>query len=599
MSKIRILPEILSNKIAAGEVVERPASVVKELIENALDAGAGRIRIDVEKGGRSLIRVSDDGCGMGRDDAMLAVERYATSKIHSDTDLFAISSLGFRGEALPSIAAVSRFTLETRTRDDDAGVRIEIDGGKLKNVSEIGAPPGAQVTVRQLFFNTPARRKFLKTTATEMGRISDAAARIAMGWPEVRFTLVHNDRPVKTFSAVQDPLDRIIDVLGREAKKNFFPLDFKSDGLSVSGWIASASAVRSASGGIYIYVNGRSVRDRMVQHALCGGYGSRLMRGTFPVAVLYLDVPHDLVDVNVHPAKHEVRFARHRQVHDAVRDLVSATLARSDRRPAVSRAAPPAAPESAPRRPAPAPVTPSQASEVEEARGQYHPPPEASSPSVPTEARKDRPPPARDAQIPIWTETETPRLNVIGQALETYIICESREGLVLIDQHAAHERILYEKLKNRANADRPQAQNLLMPETLDLNHAETAVMEQMLPEFERIGLEIEPFGGDTYVVKSVPSMLQDRDIRAVILEILDKSAETGVSSDPGQAVDHCLKIMACHGAIRANQRLSRDQMQALIAQLDACETPSHCPHGRPVWIKWSGRHLEKSFKRIV
>ena len=331
MSKIKILPEILSNKIAAGEVVERPASVVKELVENSLDAGSTRIIVDIAQGGRSLIRVSDNGSGMNRDDALLALERYATSKIYKDQDLFSINTLGFRGEALPSIASVSRFSLVSRDESADAGTEIVVDGGKIKNVAEVGAPRGTMVSVKQLFFNTPARRKFLKTIGTEMGHIADRIASIALGHPGVQFRLTHNDKIVKNWLMTAEPFDRVVDVLGNDLKNDLLAIDSQTDGISISGWIASPRANRRTSRAIYLYVNGRFVHDRIVQHALFEGYAQRLVKGQFPVAVIFINVPFDEVDVNVHPTKNEVRFARQKEVHEAVRQTVAQTLYEMDR----------------------------------------------------------------------------------------------------------------------------------------------------------------------------------------------------------------------------------------------------------------------------
>jgi DNA mismatch repair protein MutL len=293
--------------------------VVKELVENALDAGSTRVVVEVEKGGRSLIRVSDNGAGMGHDDALLSLERYATSKIFKDQDLFSINTLGFRGEALPSIAAVSRFNLTTRAESAASGTEIVVEGGQIKNVSEIGAPVGTMITVRQLFFNTPARRKFLKTIGTEMGHIADMVARIALGNPAVQFRLTHNDKNVKNWPAAAEKFDRAVDVLGNDLKNSFHPIEFQNDAVAVSGWISSPRVTRRTSRAIYIYVNGRFVRDRIIQHALFEGYSQRLVKGQFPVAAVFINVPYDAVDVNVHPTKNEVRFARQREVHEAVR----------------------------------------------------------------------------------------------------------------------------------------------------------------------------------------------------------------------------------------------------------------------------------------
>ena len=325
MANIRILPEIISNKIAAGEVVERPASVVKELVENALDAGSGRILVEVEKGGRSLIRVSDDGSGMSRDDALLSLERYATSKIFSDQDLFSIRTLGFRGEALPSIASVSRFTLVTRQGQSDAGTEIFVDGGKIRQVADAGAPPGTLIAVEQLFFNTPARRKFLKSIAAEMGHIVEVVSSMALSRPDVHVKLVHDGRTVKDWPAAE-PMERVIEIFGRQAESHLLPVEKTADGHAVSGWVGSPRNARRTARGVFVFVNGRYVRDRMIQHALFAGYAQRLVKGQYPVAVLFVTVPFDEMDVNVHPTKSEVKFSRHRLVHDLVQSAVTEAL---------------------------------------------------------------------------------------------------------------------------------------------------------------------------------------------------------------------------------------------------------------------------------
>ena len=331
MSKIRILPEVLSNKIAAGEVVERPASVVKELVENALDAEAGRILIDIEEGGRSLIRVADDGCGMGRDDALLAIERHATSKLLTDADLFSIRTLGFRGEALPSIASVSSFSLVSRDAGSESGTEITIEGGRLANVAETGAPAGTMISVRNLFFNVPARRKFLKSVATEMAHITDLLAGLALAWPGVQFRLTHNNRVVKNWPAAADPFERALEVLGAGLRNELHPVALELEGVAVGGWVSRPQLHRRTADGVFTLVNRRHVRDRVVQHALFQGYAQRLVKGQYPLAVLFLTVPCGEVDVNVHPAKNEVRFARPGGVHEVIRRAVAQTLYDVDR----------------------------------------------------------------------------------------------------------------------------------------------------------------------------------------------------------------------------------------------------------------------------
>ncbi len=602
MSKIKILPEVLSNKIAAGEVVERPSSVVKELVENALDAKSSRIMIEVEKGGRSLIRVSDNGTGMNRDDALLAPERYATSKIHKDEDLFAINTLGFRGEALPSLAAVSKFCLVTRDETSQAGTEIIVEGGTLKKVSEIGAPRGTMITVKQLFFNMPARRKFLKTVNTEMGHIADAVSSLALGRPGVHFRLVHNDRRVKNWPATDDPVNRIVDVLGKDIKDDIFSIEFTGDSLSIAGWLSSPGVTRSTSRGIYVYVNGRYVRDRVIQHALFEGYHGRIVKGQYPVAVLFIRVPYEQVDVNVHPTKHEVRFAQQKMVHDTVAGVVRDRLRSSDRpgwtmkksRPSAEY---PGVAESATHFRIPQQHIkaqhPATNNQYPRSNGIFAP----LRPASPLKQDFSFTP--TGIQTPLWSKKRFSDLRVIGQFHDTYILCESAGELVLIDQHAAHERIFFERLKNRSLDSRTTAQKLLIPETFDLGYREGKILEKLIPDLNELGLEIEPFGGDTFVVKSVPALLKDRAVKPLVIEMVEKMAQIGFTPGLEKAIDACLMLMACHGAIRGNQRLSDKEIKGLLEQLDGCDQPSNCPHGRPVWIRMTLKDLEKMFKRIV
>ncbi|MCD6184442.1 MAG: DNA mismatch repair endonuclease MutL [Deltaproteobacteria bacterium] len=593
MSKIQILPEILSNKIAAGEVVERPASVVKELLENALDAGSKKIIVEIEQGGKSLIRVSDNGSGMNYDDALLSIERYATSKIFSDSDLFAIKTLGFRGEALPSIASVSRFQLVTRDENSQTGTTVFIDGGKITKVTETGAPTGTMITIRQLFYNTPARRKFLKTINTEMSHVADTVVRIAMSRHDVAFKLLHNNKQLKNWPVVQNPLDRAVDVLGSNIKNDLHKIVDNGVDSILTGWISSPGIARSTARGIYLFVNGRFVRDRMVQHALFKGYAGRLMKGQFPVAVLFLKIPFDQVDINVHPAKAEVKFVEQTKIHDAIVKSVAQTLNIADR-PKWTEATP-------------CPVKNSHVSGIEPEYGyikkkKYSPSKifidkENFSPIN----RKDESLsiPQKAEQSPLWAKSSFRDLRIIGQLHNTYILCESDEGLVILDQHAAHERIIFEKLKARTKGLPIESQKLLIPETIDLSYREAAILAKILPELQTFGLEIEPFGGNTFVVKAVPSLLADREVQPLIIEIVEKLAETGFASGISDAVDKCLIIMACHGSIRAKQRLLDKQIQAILDQLDGCENPSCCPHGRPIWLNWSIKTFEKSFKRVL
>ncbi|SCY88854.1 DNA mismatch repair endonuclease MutL [Desulfoluna spongiiphila] len=622
MSKVRILPDILSNKIAAGEVVERPASVVKELVENALDAKSRSIAIDVEKGGRRLIRVADDGCGMAADDAMLAIERYATSKIYTDEDLFNISTLGFRGEALPSIASVSRFSLTSRTEDQDVGCTVEMEGGKVTKVSETGAPKGTLISVSHLFFNTPARRKFLKGEGTEMGHIADTVSAIALAWPTVRFRLTHNGKPVRSWPATEDLRQRVEEVLGRDVRGHLAEVSLTRGELTVSGFVSSPEVTRSTTQKIFLYVNGRPVKDRVILNSLLSGYRPRLMKGRFPMGMLSITLPCDWVDVNVHPAKNEVRFRDASSVGLAVEDGVKEALAQAETasrhfgaaRPAASFA--PAASAPAPHRDdldarvaeptalfadepaftAPSSPLPPQAWQEADAQELYAP----VMPLAPVEdacdALEDEPASPEDAP-PVSAEAppgQFSRLRIIGQYADTYILCDAGDGLILIDQHAAHERVVFEQLKGQGSV---LSQRLLVPETVELGFREADAVSGILEELGRFGLEVEPFGGTTFVVKSVPAMLAADGMARLVSEIAEKMVRMGQRDTLERCLDECLILMACHGAIRAGQALSTKEVHRLLTELDACKDPSFCPHGRPTWIRWSTGSLERAFKR--
>ncbi len=643
MSKIRILPEIRSNKIAAGEGVERPSSIVKELVENAVDAGSTKIIVEIENGGRSLIRISDNGSGMNHDDALLALERYGTSKIYSDEDLFSINTMGFRGEALPSIASISKFSLVTKEETSATGTKIIVEGGKIKNVAETGAPTGTMICVKQLFFNTPARRKFLKTVNTEMGHIADTVAYMALAWPGVQFRLTHNKKVVKSWPKARDHFDRALDVLGHDLSSGFHKIEFNDQSAKIIGWISSPKITRSSSRKTYIYVNNRFVKDRGIQHALFEGYHGRLMKGQFPVAALFISLPFDELDVNVHPTKHEVRFAKQKEVYEAVKNAVLAVWKTAEKPKwnvnpslAVKQQQTDAfnrldTPENIPEK-APDNITGSTVA-FRDQPGREKQPKKELSIFKETDSKEQRPensivaepivefgkkkepellekktsqpkPFGAPKQTNLWEENGFADLKVIGQFHNTYILCDSGQGLVLIDQHAAHERVLFENLKKKSSAFGGASQKLLIPETIELGYSETVLLEKIIAHLKTLGLEIEPFGGNTFVVKSLPSILSDKEAKPLILEMIDRMEELGFAPDsksPGfeKAIDECLILMACHGSIRAHQALSIQEMEGLLNQLDKCDNPSHCPHGRPTWIRWTVKELEKSFNRIV
>ncbi len=577
MPRIKILPEILSNKIAAGEVVERPASVVKELMENAIDAKSSRVRVDVKKGGKTFIRVSDNGIGMDRDDGLLAIERYATSKVFDEKDLFAISTLGFRGEALPSIASVSEMEIVTKTEASDTGTRIVIKGGKIRDVAEVGAAKGTMITVNRLFFNTPARRKYLKTDQTEMGHISDTVTRMALAWPSVHFEFFHNGKPLGNWGSTATPAHRITAVLGGSLGNDMFEVDYKEGHVRIRGFAVSPDTTRTTSRSQYVYVNGRFVRDKMLHHAIMAGYGGRLMKGKFPVAVLFLTLPVDQVDVNVHPTKSSVRFAAPQNIHNVLAKGIADAMQSSDR--PVWGQRPPARPVVRPSRPIAFPSS-----------GRVSEPAAAFRPSkLPSPVPAPR----------LWEKRPFSSLRVMGQLHNSYIVCEAEDGLVMIDQHAAHERVVFESLKKAYGHSRIAKQGLLIPERLELSHREAAILDSLLEDLSKIGLDVELFGGKTYLVRSVPDLLADKPVEPLITEIIDKVAETGVFAGIENMVDECLILMACHGAIRARKKLSEEEMKALLKQMDTLEDPAHCPHGRPTVIRKAMHDIEKDFKRIL
>ncbi len=630
---IRILPEILSNQIAAGEVVQRPSSVVKELVENSIDANAAQITIDMEKGGKSVIRVADDGTGLSRDQALLAIERYATSKIFDQADLFSIGTFGFRGEALPSIASVSRFCLVTKSKDADTAVRVEMAGGKLLQVSETGAPDGTMVEVKHLFFNTPARRKFLKADTTEAGHITDAVSGMALGNPEVGFRMHANGKLVRHFPPGQDLLHRAMLVLGKDVADQLYPMAHAAADIRISGVCANPAVTRSTAGRIYLFVNNRLVYDKGIVAAVFKGFEGRIMKGRFPVAVICCDLPFDQVDVNVHPSKREIKFLSPQPVYQAVAQAVAAALKTAQQNVAAyagSRTMPgskvsdvrkttefvqdsgyqavqSAIPWGPGRRSEPAPspslatvaaAEKTDASEIRDA-AQKTDAAERTDPVTPDKSPGFAPAP-RDR--PSETVTEIPEKKppvIFGQIMGTYIIAEQEDRLMLVDQHAAHERVVYEKLKHRHTHLPRDSQFLLVPETLELKAGEADLLTGILPDLEALGLVIEPFGGTTFVVKAVPGLLAKKQITSLVQGIVETLMEKGDTGVKEQWLENCLISMACHHAVQANRSMSHKEMETLVTDLFACENPFHCPHGRPTMVSFDKTRMEKLFKRVV
>jgi len=599
-SKIRILEENLCNKIAAGEVVERPASVVKELLENALDAGAGEISIEVEQGGKGLVRVSDDGEGMARNDLLLCVERHATSKIASDDDLFRLRTFGFRGEALPSIAAVSRLTLSSRAAAAEAGWEVYLEGGVVRRSGAVGLPCGTVVEVRNLFFNTPARRKFLRRDETELGHIGDVVTKLALANPEVRFRLQHNGRTLIDVYRNHSLEERVAALLGRPLLKDLLPLCRDGEGpLALHGLIAQPGQNRSTSNAIFTYINGRYIRDRVVQHAVMEGYRNLLLKGRYPVVVLFLDLDPELVDVNVHPTKHEVRFRDQRQVHEFIVASLRQALRPTGWLGTLPEAGP--APEGR-REPAPAAAAVA-ADRIEEAMQAYA----AGSETPDLFPRRSQAP--QPWPLPMAAGSEPPpailpgpkgyfaSLTIIGQYRRSYLLCQDGDDLVLIDQHAAHERIGFERLKAQFFADGIERQLLLFPALLELDFREAAWLGEHLDDLARLGFEIEPFGGNAFVVKATPQLLGEVIVNDLIRDVAGELAALGNSGLLEDALDKVLIRMACHGMLRANQALTPAEARALLEDLDRVDFRGNCPHGRPVMKRLALGEVERMFKR--
>ncbi len=601
MPKVKKLTEILANKIAAGEVVERPASAIKELCENSIDAKSSRIIVEIENGGKNLIRVSDDGIGMSVEDAKLAVERYATSKIYNEEDLFCIKTLGFRGEALPSIASVSKFTLITREKDKPFGFKISIEGGVIKDACEIGAPIGTTIEAKDLFFNIPARQKFLKTTDTETGHITDTITSFALGYYDKSFLLIHNKKEAKNFPSATTQIERVKDILKIANSEDLYQIKADAPDAFVTGWTASPDYYKTGSKGIYIFVNGRFIKDRKINYAIFQGYKGRLMKGNFPIAVIFIKVPFQQVDVNVHPAKQEVKFLREKQVMSAISEAVNSAL-KAGEKILISKY------QNINTDQAPT-IAPSFEKKTEQKYQNARRPFVYSANDYAAEdidyvnrQNELSEPPAyygKTAQKNIMPDTEKhPDIKVIGQFLKTYIICEKDNEIILIDQHAAHERILFEKLKNKEKTSATASQRLLIPEVLETGFAEAEAIKSLMPDMLKIGLEIEPFGKNTFAVKAIPAFLSEKQTAPIILDVAEQLIEKGGGKQIENVLDSTLILIACHGAIRANKELSETEMKAIIFELFKCEIPLKCPHGRPTLIKMTQKEIEKLFKRI-
>ena len=614
---IRQLPDTLVNQIAAGEVVERPASVVKELVENALDAGARRVDIDLEEGGIRLIRIRDDGGGIPPEELPLAVSRHATSKIASLDDLEAVATLGFRGEALPSIASVSRFQLSSRRADAEHGASLQVEGGRVGEVMPKAHAQGTTVEVRELFYNVPARRKFLRAERTELGHIEEWLRSLALARPDVELRVSHNGKPSRRYRPGDaEAAARLGETLGEDFARSALRIDHSGAGLRLHGWVAQPHYSRASADQQYLYVNGRSVRDRSVAHAVKLAYQDVLYHGRQPAYVLFLELDPTRVDVNVHPAKHEVRFRDSRLIHDFVFRTLQEALAHT--RAGADTGVPVSTSANAPgssyglsasagggslSAPAFQPWTPQPQSlglRVDEAVSAYS----ALYAAVPGEASGSasgvRPsvlPSNADMRLPA-ADGEVPPLGfAIAQLHGIYVLAENAEGLVVVDMHAAHERIGYERLKSAHDGIGLRAQPLLVPMSLAVGERDADVAEREAQTLAELGFDITRSGPQTLAVRSVPALLAHADPDALLRDVLADLREHGASRRVAAARDELLSTMACHGAVRANRRLTLPEMNALLRDMEATERSGQCNHGRPTWARFTLGEIDRWFLR--
>lgn len=586
---VRILSESLANKIAAGEVVERPASVVKELVENALDASATDIRLEINAGGRRLIRVSDNGHGMSREDALLALERHATSKIRSDQDLETILTLGFRGEALPSIASVSRLRLKSREAGSIEGTEIVAEGGTVRSVTACGMAVGTDLTVEQLFFNTPARLKFLRSAETEAAHVGDLMVRMAISRPDVSFSYYHDGRELLRV-VPGDLRQRLLKLAARDAA--LFPVAGETAAARISGYLAPPAAARSTTATMFTYINGRFVRDKVIQHAIMQAFRPILEKGRYPLVALFIELPAGEVDVNVHPTKHEVRFRRQNQVHDTIQGVLEEVLRES---PWLQRREVPQQRE--PARPYTPPVSPSPPHRegVQQALDRFM----ATAPVAPSRIFEQQEPycPAEPPAVQQPSSGYFSGLSVIGQFRSAYILCQAEERLVIIDQHAAYERVRFEQLKAGFATGGIESQRLLLPDTLELSFSEADTVRRYRDVLEPLGFELEEFGGQTWRINAVPRIVADQNHCSLLRDLLAELMEQGSNAHFDQLRDELLARVACHSVVRGAHPLDRRQMEELLKAMDATDFSAHCPHGRPVSHEITLRELEKFFNR--
>ncbi|HUN89521.1 MAG TPA: DNA mismatch repair endonuclease MutL [Terriglobales bacterium] len=660
MGRIHVLSENVANKIAAGEVVERPASVVKELLENSLDAGAKRIRLNVEAGGKKLIQIIDDGCGMVRDDALLAFERHATSKIRNAEDLLTIGTLGFRGEALPSIASVSRLRLETRAPEDAAGTIVDINGGRIQTVEEAGLPLGTSITVRDLFYNVPARRKFLKAESTELSHIASLVTHYALAHPEMHFELHSATNAMLIAPPVADHSQRIYQIFGKDTLDQLIAVAARAElqriglpqpppwrrkeedeppaepgALRLFGFVSKPEVQKLNRNSIFIFVNGRLIRDRLIQHAMTEAYRNMLPAGVFPVVLLFMEMPTAEVDVNVHPSKVEVRFRQQSPVHDFVRDSIRAALMKARPIPQFAQeihASPKAslafAQPVAVGAEADAGLGITAADASFALRAASDPVFNASlgfdhEQAIDLDANAAIPvprfapqtfgshiavPEKHDSCTPVLEDVEPSSpsdnalllasLKPLGQIRESFILAVNHEGLWIIDQHVAHERVLFEKVLRQRVAEKVESQRLLMPLIVELTPGQQAVFVELSDELHRNGFEVEPFGSRTIAIKTAPAGVEATQIEHMLHEILDQFEREEQALNMEVIRARIAASIACHAAIKVNMPLEQNKMEWLLKELAKTDAPMTCPHGRPVVLRYSLKDIQRAFKRI-
>lgn len=607
MPEIRPLDALLVNQIAAGEVVERPASVVKELVENAIDAGASRIRIELEQGGIERIEIIDDGCGIESAQLTLAVAPHATSKLRSADDLHAIATMGFRGEALAAITSVSRFSILTRATGQPTGARLDGEGVTFDRPAPCGCPPGTSIIVRNLFFNTPARRKFLRTVQTEFGHVSDLIGRLAMSHPAIGFVLVHDDRTVLDLPPRQPPRQRIVEVLGKELERELLEVSLDTPAserpIAVWGFVGTPSVARSSARFQHFFINGRFVRDKTIAHALKEGYRGLLDPTRLPLAVLYIEMDPSQVDVNVHPTKAEVRFRETQSIHGLVLTAVRQRLLLADLTPVATVA---------PGRPAfawpsggdGAMVTtePSATRAFVEHFKQLNPVQRGFAYQEIREALKDEG--VEEAGIfanagPSSNGATNHTSVRILQVHQSYLVVEDAEGLSIIDQHALHERVMFEDLKARILVGSLEAQRLLMPAVVEVRAEQMALLDSLATLLGKIGVEAEPIGPRSIAIHAFPSFLFERRVDPVVFmtELFDRAADEGFSPEDEAALHEVLDMMSCKAAVKAGDHLSQEELLALLQRREEIERPGSCPHGRPTTIRMTLRDLERQFGR--